>query len=121
MLANIKNGQIAKKTAVIHPHNPLCASLLDILWNEGFISGYRFLDKPRNKFKIFLKYEKEQPAINVIKPLTVPGLRNYYSLNQLWKIKLNNSLLILSTTKGLFSLEDCKKLKLGGSPFLIVR
>lgn len=121
MLANIKNGQIAKKAFVIHPHKTLCSLLLDILWDEGFILGYRLFDTRLKKLKIFLKYKNGRPVINSITTLTKPGLRRYYSLNQLWKIKLNNELLIISTNQGLLSLENCKKLKLGGELFLLVR
>lgn len=121
MLANMKNSQVVKKAFVIQPNKKLCATLLDILWDEGFILGYRLLDKRLYKFKIFLKYKDGRPVIKSITTITKPGLRRYYSLNQLWKIKLNNELLIISTNKGLLSLANCKKLQLGGEPFLLIR
>lgn len=121
MLAKIKNGQIVKKSFVIHHKKKICASFLNILWDEGFILGYKISGKRLNKFKIFLKYKNGKPNINSLISITKPSLRKYYSLNQLWKLKSNNSLLIISTNKGLYSLEECKKLRLGGELFLLIK
>jgi small subunit ribosomal protein S8 len=121
MFANIKNGQMLKKPFIIQPRKKFCASFLDILWDEGFILGYKVSNKNFNNFKIFLKYHKGQPVINSIVTITKPSLRVYYKLSQLWKIKINNELLIVSTTKGLLTLENCKKFRVGGEPFLLIR
>lgn len=121
MFSKIKNGQMLKKPFVIYPKKTFCASFLDILWDEGFILGYKISNKNSNNFKIFLKYQKGQPVINSIVTITKPSLRVYYKLNQLWKLKINNELLIVSTTKGLLTLESCKKLRVGGEPFLLIR
>ena len=121
MIANIKNGQIVKKAFIIQHPQKICASFLDILWDEGFILGYKIFGKQQNKIKIFLKYRNGNPVINSLVAITKPSLRKYYSLNQLWKIKSNSGLLIISTNKGLYSLEECKKLRLGGELFLLIR
>jgi small subunit ribosomal protein S8 len=121
MISNIKNGQVVKKAFIILPPKKLCVSFLNILWNEGFILGYKIEKRQANKIKIFLKYKNGVPVINSLISISKPSLRKYYSLNQLWKIKSNNSLLIISTNKGLHSLEECKKLGFGGELFLLIR
>tara|TARA_B110000238_G_scaffold189517_1_gene221693 strand:- start:1202 stop:1342 length:141 start_codon:yes stop_codon:yes gene_type:complete len=44
----------------------------------------------------------------------------YYSVKQIWKIDSSKTFLIISTNKGLKTLVECKKLKIGGEPFLII-
>ena len=121
MIASIKNGQLAKKAVVIHQRKNSCESILNVLWNEGFILGYKIQKKNPNTLKIFLKYKNGKPVINLIKPVSKPSLRIYYSIKQLWKFEASKGTLILSTTKGFMSSNDCKKKKLGGEPFIIIK
>ena len=121
MFANIKNGQMAKKSVITQSRKSICEQILKILWDEGFITGYRIsLENSRN-LEIFLKYKKNgQPSINSLKSLSKPGRRIYYSTKQIWKIDSNKSFIIFSTNKGLKSITQCKKEKLGGEPFLVI-
>ena len=54
MFANIKNGQIAKKSVIVESKKNICESFLKVLWDEGFISGYRTFALNENKIEIFL-------------------------------------------------------------------
>ena len=120
MFANIKNGQLAKRNFIFQPRKKICESFLQILWDEGFILGYKIDDKNFNKLKIFLKYKNGKPVINSIKLISKPSRRIYYSIDQIWKIDSSKSFIILSTNKGLKSIIECKKLKIGGEPYLII-
>ena len=121
MLANIQNGQLVHKSFILQKKTKFCESLLNILWDEGYISGYKVFTKKKNTLKIYLKYNKNLPVISSLNSLTKPGKRIYYSLNQLWKINSTKGLLIISTNKGLLTLSDCKKFKVGGEPIVIVK
>ena len=118
MFANIKNGQIIRKKYIIQTYTKFSCSFLDILWDEGFINGYTVQN---NKILIYLKYTNGIPCINSLKLISKPGQKIYYTLNQLWKIKAPTGILIISTNKGLMTLRNCKKLKKGGEPFIIVK
>lgn len=120
MFANIQNGQLAKKSFIIQNKKKICEAFLNILWNEGFILGYKLLDTDKTKFKIFLKYNKGNPVIQKIKCISKPSRRVYYSIKQIWKIDSNKTFLIISTNKGLKTIIDCKKLKIGGEPFVLI-
>ena len=121
VFANIKNGQMAKKSVVISPRKNICESFLKILWNEGFISGYKISSQNDNCLEIFLKYTKNgKPVINSLKFLSKPSQRIYYSSKQIWKLDSSKTLIILSTNMGLKSINECKKHKLGGEPLIIV-
>jgi small subunit ribosomal protein S8 len=121
MFANIKNGQLAKKSVITQTRKNICESFLKILWDEGFISGYTISNSNENKLEIYLKYKKNgQPVINSLKSISKPGQRIYYSSKQIWKIDSSKAFIIFSTNQGLKSITQCKKLRIGGEPFLII-
>lgn len=120
MFSNIKNGQLAKKSFIYQKKKKICEKFLKILWNEGFILGYKIDNIDSNKIKIFLKYNNEKPVINSIKLITKPGRRIYYSAKQIWKLDSTKNFIIFSTNQGLKTIIDCKKLKIGGEPFLVI-
>jgi len=121
MFVNIKNGQMAKKSIIIGPKKNICESFLKILWNEGFINGYKVSSQNNKDLNIFLKYNKNgKPAINSLKFLSKPGQRIYYSSKQIWKLDSSKTFIIFSTNKGLKSINECKKNKIGGEPLLII-
>jgi small subunit ribosomal protein S8 len=118
MFANIRNGQLTKRSFIFQSRKKICESYLKILWREGFILGYKI--ESRNQIKIFLKYKNNQPVINSLTLISKPSRRIYYSIKQIWKIDSNKSFIIFSTNKGLKSVIECKKLKIGGEPVVII-
>lgn len=119
MFITIQNGQLAKKRYVLQTKKKNCELILNFLWEKGFILGYKNLHS--NQIKIFLKYYKGNPVVNKFKLVSKPSRRVYYSLNQLWKINSGKYFLIISTNLGLKSLKDCKKCKIGGEPFVLIK
>ena len=120
MFANIKNGQLAKRSYVLQKRKKICESFLKILWKEGFILGYQTDQTNGSQIKIFLKYKNKTPVINSIRLISKPSRRIYYTIKQIWKIDSNKSFIILSTNKGIKSITECKKLKIGGEPFISI-
>jgi len=120
MFANVKKGQLAKRNFILNERKKICESFLRILWNEGFILGYKIDSNNSNKLKIFLKYKNGKPVISSIKLISKPSLRVYYSIKQIWKIDSSKSFVIFSTNKGLKSIVECKKLKIGGEPYIVI-
>ena len=64
MIAAIKNGQMARKLYVLQSKKKKCEALLNIFWDEGFISGYKTSDMDSNTIVIYLKYDNKLPVIN---------------------------------------------------------
>ena len=94
---------------------------MNILWDEGFISGYKTSGSDSGILVIYLKYNNKLPVITGLSSVSKPSLRVYYSLKQIWKFDVSQGLLILSTTKGLLSINTCKRLKIGGEPLVVVK
>lgn len=120
MLNNIKIGQLAKKHSITVQRTKFCESMLKTLWNEGFILGYRVISDT-SKLKIFLRYSKlGKPIITSLQFLSKPGKKIYLSSKQIWKIN-SKAFLIISTNKGLKSINECKKFKIGGEPIVVIK
>jgi small subunit ribosomal protein S8 len=120
MFANIKNGQLAKRNFIYQTRKKVCEAFLQVLWDEGFILHYQIDLNNDSRLKIFLRYKNKKPVINNIKLISKPSRRIYLSLNQIWKLDSNKSFIIFSTNKGLKSIIDCKRLKIGGEPFIVI-
>jgi small subunit ribosomal protein S8 len=121
MIANIQNGQMVRKSFIFQKQKKICKLFLNILWDEGYILGYKNCQNNSNTIKIFLKYNPEgKPAINSLKLISKPGQRINYSIKQIWKIHSNKTFIIFTTNQGLLTIVDCKKLNTGGEPLVIV-
>jgi small subunit ribosomal protein S8 len=120
MFANIKNGQLTKRSFIYQKRKNICESFLKILWQEGFILGYKIDSEESKRLKIFLKYKNSKPVINSLKLVSTPGRRIYYSNKQIWKLNSSKSFIIFSTNKGLKTITGCKKLRIGGEPFIVI-
>lgn len=117
MFSSIKNAQLVKKPIIYLKKQKQCEKFLTLLWNEGFILGYKLYFK---KIKIFLKYSKNKPVINCLKIVSKPSRKIYFSASQLWKINSKNFYIIISTNCGLYSLLECKKQNVGGEILIIL-
>lgn len=120
MFANIKNGHLSRRSVILQRKKRICEAFLKILWAEGFILGYTINEKNPSQLKIFLKYNQNKPVIQSITFMSKPSRRLYYSIKQIWKINSSKSFIIFSTNKGLKSIMECKKLRIGGEPFIII-
>jgi len=122
MIANLKNGHILEKSCILQQKTNLCSMVLNVLWDEGFILGYKTYRKNPDLFIIFLKYNyNNTPAIKTIISISKPSRRIYLSLKEIWKIESSTGLLIITTNKGIISLSMCKQLKIGGEPLFYVK
>lgn len=65
------------------PKTNLIITFLNILWDEGFILGYKIDNLDSSLLKIFLKYKNGNPIITTIKFITKPSRHIYYSASQL--------------------------------------
>lgn len=118
MLSNIKNAQKINKTIIFQKKTYLCKTFLNLLWNEGLILGFRDSNIINNYYEIFLKINF---SIKNIKIVYKKRKHNFLTLDQLWKINYTYELLIIMTKKGFLTLENCKKNRIGGKPFLLIK
>lgn len=118
---NLKNHQNSKRNFIYQPKTKLIIAFLNVLWNEGFILGYKVSTLNSNLLKIFLKYKNGDPVINSIKFILKPSHQIYYSVPQLWKLDSKKSFTLLTTQKGLMTIYECKKSQIGGKPLFLIK
>ena len=118
---NLKNNQLSQRSSVHQPKTDSIITFLNILWNEGFILGYKIDTLNPSFLKIFLKYRNGNPIINSIKLISKPSRHIYYSVSQLWKLNSKKSLIVLTTSKGLMTIYECKKTRIGGTLVFIIK
>ena len=114
MLTRIRNGQKSKLLNVALPMSNLKCTVLDVLKSEGFIVGYT-KDVEKRVIDISLKYSRVgEPAISEIHRVSKPGNRIYSSINDLPGYFNNMGIHILSTSHGVMSDRQAKKVNVGG-------
>nr|YP_010394885.1 ribosomal protein S8 [Phytophthora plurivora]UXG55762.1 ribosomal protein S8 [Phytophthora plurivora]DAZ89322.1 TPA_asm: ribosomal protein S8 [Phytophthora plurivora] len=110
LFSKIKNGYLAKKSKIVQQKSKQSINILNILVKEGFIKSYKINSK--NQLDIYLKYRKNKAVITEIKRLSKPGKRLYITNKDLYKKK--TGFYILSTSTGILTDLQAKKLNVGG-------
>lgn len=122
MFAAITNGQLAKRKFIYYKRFNIGEMFLRVLWEESFISGYKIDDADNRRFIIYLRYNRlGVPIIKSLKTISTPSNKFSLSKRQIWKIDSSRALIIFSTNKGLQSINSCKKLGIGGIPFIVIQ
>lgn len=115
-LTRIRNALSAGHRVVKIPSSKFKKEITKILFNQGFISNYKFEENNYPHIKIALKYDSltHSPVIRSIKRISRPGQRRYSSCSNLPRILNGLGLAIISTTKGIMTEKTARKNNLGG-------
>ena len=116
LLSRIRNAQNARHDIVAVPASKLKKSVLNILKNEGFISDYSLDDSgPQGTLSVYLKYDKDvKPIILGLKRISSPGCRRYVKATEIPKVLGGLGVAILSTSRGVISEREARRLNVGG-------
>ncbi len=116
MLTRIRNGQRARKTAVLSPASKLRGAVLDVLKREGYIRGYEAAETDTGKpaFSIELKYHEGRPVIAELRRVSKPGRRVYSGIKDLPRHYGGLGISVLSTPRGVLSDIEARKQNVGG-------
>jgi small subunit ribosomal protein S8 len=119
MLIRIKNGQMRRKEFVeIYPKSKMKLEILKILKKEGFIEDYEEKEK---SIIVKLRYFPDgTPLITDVKRISKPSRRVYVSYKELKPVMNGIGIAILSTSKGILTDKEARKLKVGGELLLEV-
>jgi len=116
-LTRVRNAVAAKHRMVEVPASNLKKNITKILFEKGYILNYKFEDdKVQGNIKIALKYHPvtKLAAINSLERVSRPGLRQYVNSNELPRVLNGLGIAILSTSKGVISDKEARKLGVGG-------
>ena len=116
-LTRIRNASSARKKIVEIPGSNMKRSLTKILFDKGYITNFKFEeDEKQGVIKIALKYNPstKTPAITELQRVSTPGLRKYTNATELPRILNGLGIAIVSTSKGVITDKEARKMKVGG-------
>ena len=116
LLTRIRNAQTARHATVSVETSIMKKAIVKILLDEGYISSFEEVDNGKNKdIVITLKYvNKNQKVITGLKRISKPGRRIYASCEDLPKVLNGLGIVIVSTSKGVMTDREARKLGIGG-------
>jgi small subunit ribosomal protein S8 len=117
MLTRIRNAHMVKHQIVQVPLTKMVLAISKILKEEGYIEDFEnYIENDKKYLLISLKYtgQSRKPVISKIKRVSKPGLRVYSGSKELPRILENLGIAIISTSKGVMTNLNAKKLGIGG-------
>lgn len=116
MFNRIRNAIQARKRTVDVPSNKLKKEITRILFENHFISKYAFVeDEKQGTIKILLKYDDSmRNSIQGLKRVSTPGRKKYSGATGVPKVLNGMGIAIVSTSKGVMTDRDCRKMNVGG-------
>lgn len=122
LLNQINNAYLIKKENITVFSSKFKLSILKLLKKENFIDDYDIINvDKKNKIKIKLKYYNDKiPVLKKITKISKPSIKVYCKKNKLPKVLNGFGTAIISTSKGLLTDIEAKKINIGGEVICIV-
>ena len=122
MLTRIRNAGTAKHETVDVPASKMKVAIAQILLDEGYIKSFQLIDDgTQGIIRITLKYlANKEKAIQGLKRVSKPGLRIYAGADELPKVLKGLGIAIISTSKGIMTDKQARKLHVGGEVLAFV-
>jgi small subunit ribosomal protein S8 len=116
MLTRIRNGSTARHSTVEIPASRMKAEIARLMTEQGYITGYDTKQGEHGPVIVVeLKYGKNRErVISGIKRVSKPGRRVYAKKETLPKVLGGLGTAIISTSRGLVTSAEARKLGLGG-------
>ena len=116
MLTRIRNANTVGHETVEIPASKIKISIAEILLEEGYINGFEVIDDNKQGIiKIEMKYAAgKERVITGIKKISKPGLKVYAKANEVPRVLGGLGIAIISTSKGVISDKEARKLGVGG-------
>jgi len=116
-LTRIRNASSAGLKMVEIPASNTKKAMTQILFDPGYILNYKFEDDSKQGvIKIALKYNQSTrvPAITKLQRASRPGLRKYSGSETMPRVLNGLGIAIVSTSKGVITDKEARKLNVGG-------
>jgi small subunit ribosomal protein S8 len=115
MLTRIRNANQMKHEKVDIPASKLKKEVLELLKKEGYIVSVQVVNnKPQDILRVTLKYMQNERVVKGLKRISKPGLRVYAKNNEIPKVLNGLGIAVISTSQGVMTDRDARKLKVGG-------
>jgi len=116
-LTRLRNAINANHRIVEVPASNIKKQITKVLFDKGFIQGYKFESSDvQGSIKIALKYNPSTklPAMIHLERVSKPGLRKYAKADELPRVLNGLGIAIISTSQGIMTDKEARKLNIGG-------
>lgn len=115
-LTRVRNAQQARHRHVDIPASKLKRAITQILLEKGYIRNYLNIDDGKQGLlRLYLKYDREgQPVIRSLQRVSSPGLRKYAGADELPRVKNGLGVAIVSTSRGVMTDKEARRVHIGG-------
>ena len=115
-LTRIRNAQQSRHRHVDIPASKQKRALTQILLEKGYIRNYLNIDDGKQGLlRVYLKYDQDgTPIIRTLQRVSSPGLRKYVGADELPRVKNGLGIAILSTSQGMMTDKEARRIHVGG-------
>jgi small subunit ribosomal protein S8 len=119
MLAIIKNANQRRHPKAAVPHSKLKEGVAQVLKAEGYLSDVKVVADEKRPYRktmwLYLKYDAEnRRVLTDIKRVSSPGRRIFRGSTEVSKVLDGLGVSVLTTSRGILSSRQAKKLNVGG-------
>jgi small subunit ribosomal protein S8 len=119
MLTRVRNAIMRQHDSVSVPHSRIKEALAVVLKDEGYIEDYQVLaEKPQPVLRLQLKYvgdrRRRRSVITGLERVSKPGRRIYVGKRDIPWVLSGMGIAILTTSKGVMTGQQARRLGLGG-------
>ena len=116
MLTRIRNANTVGHETVEIPASKMKKAIAEILKEEGYNTDFDVIeDDKQGMIIVTMKYgANKERVISGIKKISKPGLKVYAKANDVPKVLGGLGIAIISTSKGIVSDKEARKLGVGG-------
>lgn len=115
MLTRIRNAGRVGHVAVLMPSSKLKIQIARVLKEQGYVGEYEVFDGVgAGTLKVQLRYNQKKSVITGIQRESRPSQRRYVGAQDLPKVLNGFGIAIISTSRGLMTSAEAKKLGIGG-------
>jgi small subunit ribosomal protein S8 len=114
-LTRVRNAAKAKHKRLDVPASNMKKAIAQIMVEEKYLSNYMVLEDGRQGIlRIQLKYHGGKPVIAGLRRVSKPGIRQYRRADELPRVLGGLGVAIISTSKGVMTDHQARKLQVGG-------
>jgi small subunit ribosomal protein S8 len=116
MLTRIRNAGMASYDKVEIPCSKMKINIAEILKIEGYVRNYKIIkDTKQGILVIYLKYnEDKSPVIKGLERISKPSCRIYSRCKKIPRVLNGLGINIVSTSKGVITGREARRLGVGG-------
>ena len=116
MLTRIRNANTAGHATVDIPSSKIKKNIAQILLREGYIKGFEVVEgEVQDTLRVQMKYASDKTrVITGIQRISKPGLKVYVKADEVPKVLGGLGIAIISTSSGLITDKEARKLGVGG-------